>query len=248
MGGGDRGGGGDGACPADVGGFVLDLREPFHKVIANAGGTYVEIDTAGDGHYSPTGLLRVHQTGVTPSIGPSDGLVAHPSPVYPKGAVTTTAAVGIAWKGVDGSWKRLAEFMGDKVHADLAVHEQTPARVAFTIRYTGDFGGPTAVVERYVVTAGRVEQTSTVEGLSGPVQIVVPVLANDGREATRVDVRAGRVAVRLGDSVERFAVDGATTTAVGPQMYAFRNGWAQLATFDVAGNGATLVITPSAVR
>ncbi|MDB6058063.1 MAG: hypothetical protein JWO95_1907 [Verrucomicrobiales bacterium] len=32
----------EGACPADVGGFAIELPE-FHKVFANAGGTYLEI-------------------------------------------------------------------------------------------------------------------------------------------------------------------------------------------------------------
>jgi hypothetical protein len=231
-------------APAEVGGFVLDLRGPFHKVFANAGGTYVEIDTAGDGHYSPTGLLRVHQAGVTPSIGPSDGLVVHPNPVYPATAVTTTAGVGMAWRARDGAWRRLAEFQGDAVHTELTVREKAPGRVVFELCYTGDFGGPTAVVERYTLTPGRVEQATTVQGYGGPTRVVVPVLANDGREATHVDVAADRVTVRLGNSSERFSVDGGTA-GLGPQLYAFRNGWAQLATFDVAGNAATLVVTPA---
>ena len=231
-------------APADVGGFVLDLRTPFHTVIANAGGTYVEIDTAGSGHYSPTGLLRVHRAGVPATIGPSDGLVADASPVYPPGAPTTTAAVGVAWQ-VGGRWRRLAEVLGESVHADLTVTEQAPARVAFAIRYTGDLGGPAAVVERYVVTPGRVEQASDVEGYAGPLRVVAPVLANDGRSATTVDVDGDAVSVRLGNGVERFAVAGSTAAVVQrPQQYAFRNGWAQLATFDVPHGPATLAITP----
>ena len=229
-------------APAEVGGFVLDLRLPFHTVIASAGGTYVEIDTAGSGHYSPTGLLRVHRGGVPATIGPSDGLVADPSPQYPPGSPTTTAAVGVSWQ-VNGQWRRLAEVLGDAVHAELTVTEQTPARVAFAIRYAGDLGGPTAIVERYVVTSGRVEQTSDVEGYAGPVRVVAPVLANNGRSATTVDVGRDAVSVRLGDGVERFTVAG-STAAVGPQQYAFRNGWAQLATFDLPHGPATLVVTP----
>ena len=231
-----------GVAPAEVGGFVLDLRSEFHKVIANAGGTYVEIDTAGDGHYSPTGLLRVHRTGVPPAIGPSDGLVTDASPVYPKGSAKTTAAVGVAWQ-VDGKWRRLAEVLGDAVHAELSVSEKTPARVAFAIRYTGALGGPTAVVERYTVTPGRVEQASTVEGYAGPVRVVVPVLADDGRETSTVDVGPGGVTVRLGGGATRFGVAGATGV-VGEQRYAYRNGWAKLATFDVPNGPATLVVTP----
>jgi hypothetical protein len=48
----------------------LDVRERFNKIFANAGGTYVELDTAADPHYNATGLLRVHAEGVNPQIGP----------------------------------------------------------------------------------------------------------------------------------------------------------------------------------
>src|SRR4051812_4181676 len=51
-------------APCEVGGFVFDVRDKFHKVFANAGGMYVEIDTAADAHYNATGLQRVHKLGV----------------------------------------------------------------------------------------------------------------------------------------------------------------------------------------
>ncbi|HET9420494.1 MAG TPA: hypothetical protein VFO49_05105, partial [Nocardioides sp.] len=46
-------------APADTGGYLLHI-EPLHKVFANADGTYVEIDTAGDHHYDATGFIRAH--------------------------------------------------------------------------------------------------------------------------------------------------------------------------------------------
>lgn len=48
------------ATPAERGGYVFDLRETFHKVIAAAGGHYILIDTAADPHYNATGLQRSH--------------------------------------------------------------------------------------------------------------------------------------------------------------------------------------------
>src|SRR5205823_596275 len=35
-------------APAEVGGYVLDIGERFHKVFANAGGMYIELDTSAD--------------------------------------------------------------------------------------------------------------------------------------------------------------------------------------------------------
>ena len=50
--------------PSEAGAYVFDLRETFHKIIAAAGGYYVEIDTGADPHYNATGLQRVHRAGV----------------------------------------------------------------------------------------------------------------------------------------------------------------------------------------
>jgi len=35
-------------APADLGGYVLPVLKPFHKVFVAAGGNYVEYDTCGD--------------------------------------------------------------------------------------------------------------------------------------------------------------------------------------------------------
>ena len=61
-------------APADVGGFAVVLPR-FNMVIANAGGTYVEYMTHGNGKYNRTGLIRVHLAGATPLLSPSDGLL-----------------------------------------------------------------------------------------------------------------------------------------------------------------------------
>ena len=62
--------------PAETGGYVFDLRDTFHKVVAAAGGTYILIDTATDPHYNSTGLLRLHAAGV-PLSPYSDNPAAH---------------------------------------------------------------------------------------------------------------------------------------------------------------------------
>ncbi len=61
------------SAPADVGGFVIELPE-HHLVIANAGGVYVEIETAPDCNYEPAGLHRVHMN--TCGVGAQDACVA----------------------------------------------------------------------------------------------------------------------------------------------------------------------------
>ncbi len=48
-------------CPAELGGYVYQPAEHFHKVFANAGSYSIEIDTSGDFFYDATGLGRIHK-------------------------------------------------------------------------------------------------------------------------------------------------------------------------------------------
>ena len=61
-------------APADVGGFVIHIPD-FNMVIANAGGSYVQYMTKGNGRYNPTGLIRVHLRSGHPQLGYSDGIL-----------------------------------------------------------------------------------------------------------------------------------------------------------------------------
>lgn len=73
---------------ADAGGFVFEEPE-FHKVFANAAGTYVEIETGADPNYDAVGLTRIHVPGVTNALlGPTAG--------SPQGGVGL--AIGPFWR------------------------------------------------------------------------------------------------------------------------------------------------------
>lgn len=48
-------------APADMGGFVAETGEDFHKVFMNAGGYFLEFDCNADTHYDAGGLGRVHK-------------------------------------------------------------------------------------------------------------------------------------------------------------------------------------------
>ena len=113
----------EGPCPADTGGFAFVLQPAFHKVIANAGGTYIEIDTGADAHYNPTGLLRVHHRDVPPETL-SDGVspaVSYTVPSRPDRPL----ALGPAWRDRAGAWHALADHAG----ADLDPAAFTLVRV-----------------------------------------------------------------------------------------------------------------------
>ncbi|UCG17122.1 MAG: hypothetical protein JSV19_03635 [Phycisphaerales bacterium] len=243
--------------PADVGGFVIRLPRPFHKVIANAGGLYVEVDYNADLAHNSTGLLRIHKSGCNPQIGPSDGLTAQAVYLLPDGP-RTTAAVGIAWRDNTGGWRRLAQsgrYHGKPagpsapLTARLDEVEQSTERVTFQLTYDGNFDGPDRIVERYVVTPRQVDMTTELMNYRGPTRMIWPVLANNGAGQLDIDVTEKRIAVSSEGSMQVFEPGGATTVCLEAPLYACRNGWARLAFADFpAGSRAALRIRPTAKR
>jgi hypothetical protein len=239
-------------CPADTGGYVLQI-EALHKVFANAGGTYVEIDTAADHHYDATGLIRVHLPGVSPQLGPSDSVLSHASYKVPEGSpVPPTTGIGVAWQGEGGAWHHLGELEKTNIKTvSVEMAEATVTRVAFRVRYEGDLFGLSAIEETFVITLGRVEVTTALPGHTGPVRRVIPVLTDDGRTETEIDMSGERVIVSQPGQPgsQTFTAVGAEKLTLSDEAYPNHNGWARLAYGDYpagAGErGVTLVISGS---
>ena len=232
--------------PAEVGGFVVDIRPIFHKVIANAGGMYIEIDTTGDMDHNPTGLIRIHTKDFNPQLGPSDGITRQTIEQYPK-KPTESAAVGAAWKTKDGAWLRLAELGANDIRSvDLKDVHAKPERVEFTLEYAGNFEGPTSVVEHYVITPEKVEQTTTLPGYTGPARLVWPVLAQQS-EDINVDIRAHEktVSATLAGDLQTFTAPKATRVSLSEELQPHRNGYVRIATADFEdAKNIFLVIEP----
>ena len=142
-------------APADLGGFVLPVLTPFHKIFANAGGTYVEYDTSGDHIYNPTGIIRVHLKNGHPQLGPSDGC----APRYSGSGVNV--AVGPAWQDEGGVWHSLAE-MNPPSHL-WRFWRSNPRRASFRVTYmlawTNGTPGKIKLVETIVVEPSGVTVT-----------------------------------------------------------------------------------------
>jgi hypothetical protein len=233
--------------PAEVGGFVLDIGKPFNKVIANAGGMYIELDVAADPSHNATGLLRVHKKDFNPQLGPSEGLISSNTEKYPEGAPRTTAAIGVAWQDVNGSWKRLAEFPEKAITSTSVLDVNAdPSRVSFTVVYNGYFSGPKFVAEHYVITPEQVEQSIDFPGYTGPTRLTFPLLDDLG-DGVKTQIQSAGKAIRvtLEDQAQIFTAAGAASVTVEDMRYPFRNGWARLgiAEFPV-GVTPRLIIRP----
>jgi hypothetical protein len=236
-------------APADTGGYVLEIPK-LHKIFANAGGAYVELDTEGDTHketdgslkyhvYDATGLTRVHFAGHSPQIGTSDSVLADPRYVIPRPSDRPTpisTGIGVSWQDADGVWRHQGELTPKQIqNVSVFIGETTAQKVQFTVRYEGSFGGSVGAIEdRFVLTPNDILLTTALPGYNGPMRRVIPLLADDGRTKSKIDVIAGKhIQVSQNDGVtnlrQSFRLDDAATVTVGEELYANHNGWARLA-------------------
>jgi hypothetical protein len=210
--------------PSEAGAYVFDLREIFHKVIAAAGGVYVEIDTGADPGYNATGLQRVHKSGVALSpLSDSTAGHRHIAPTL-KDAPALSISPGIQWQetsapttasstGADDGFRSLADFNlgalngiarpygpGIVLGADLRILNPPSApndTVSFLIRYALDGDGAEPLEEQYTVSAKGVELVSRLTG-KAPVRrtrLIFPALVNDGKADTQVSVDGSRLSI-----------------------------------------------------
>ena len=228
----------EGAAPSDTGGFLFQL-DHLHKVFANAGGTYVELDTSADHHYDATGLIRVHQKNVLPQLGPSDTLLAGSSYNSTDSSPITTG-VGVSWLDSDGAtWRTLGELGSDEITSVSVVPiSKSPEQVVFEVTYTGALPNVESITEHYTITAAGVELTTELSGYDGALRYMWPVLSNDGATASTIGVRDKTVSVSQGGTAATFTASGASSVRVGTDEYSNRNGWARIGVAEFPEGGA----------
>ncbi len=226
----------EGVCPAETGGFAFELPE-FHKVFANAGGLYVELDTAAAPEYNSTGLIRVQKTGVDPLVGPTDSSAINDGP----------AAVGIAWREGD-RWQSLAGLGGKQIErTEFSTEQNSAGHVRFQVRYLLGRPGISAVVERYDLTPEGVEVAAEVDGNADEVKVQFPALAFDGAAANHVTTDGATATVQLNHSQEVFSVLSPPRAKLSRSgaWTSFRNGYFETIETVVPGRRAVYSLTPS---
>ncbi len=193
--------------PAEVGTYVFDLREKFHKIVASAGGSYVLLDTGADIWFDASGLMRIHKAGVALSPFTSNSPVdRHQGPSANKVQLPLTP--GLQWKNSadDPKWHSLADtrFPAPNPNnpaivktSELSLGAPKPGQVDFAVKY--NLTGPSMrpVEEIYRVNASGVEVTTRLpDGNLGPTRLVFPALVSDGARDTEITLNGSRATIR----------------------------------------------------
>jgi hypothetical protein len=185
--------------PAETGGYVFDLRDVFHKIVAAAGGYYILIDTAADPHHNATGLQRVQKSGV--AFSPLSDSTAAQRAYGPKQDPALAMTPGLQWNSTSdaaGPWITLADFSGESAgrhvgSVDINIADRSPRHVAFELDYSLLTPGEPQqrLIDQYSISPDGVWcQQQITDGLpvSG-VRFCFPVLVNDGAADTRISMQ-----------------------------------------------------------
>jgi hypothetical protein len=223
-------------CPAETGGFGFVLQPAFHKVIANVGGTYVEIDTGADLHYNPTGILRLHHRAVPPETL-SDGVSSRADYTLPTKS-SRSLALGPEWRDRAGQSHALADHGGtDLDPVEFRLVAASASRVEMELVYRGRLrGGASAVREHVRMSRGVVEIEHRVDGEVDAVRQYWPVLLTDGTAASTITVHGRSAAVsREGGQFQFEALTGTASVARLGAAEPCRNGSMDACVTETAG-------------
>lgn len=186
-------------APADVGGFVLPVLKPFHKVFANAHGSYLEYDTNGDQKYNPTGIIRMHLKGGNPQLGPSDGA----APYYSGEGISL--ATGLSWQNEDGSWSSLAEQKTEPQKVEIL--EESPNSVKFQIVYHLEASPENITISEIIgIKDGVISVENEISGTQGLKRLTWPMLVFDGETDVDVDMAESSIFLKLNGKGVSFSI------------------------------------------
>lgn len=222
-------------CPAENGGFALELDGAFHKVFATCRGTSIEIDTQADLHYDATGLGRFLRRGCCPETALAMPFTATPNFLLPEQYIPREMlAIGSAWQ-LDGTWTSLAS-LSKELKPKVTVLEESTERVRVHIHY-----GP--VVEEYALEEGEVKVRATVVEDAEAVRFTVPLIVSDGSSTSDVSIHGQHATVAYREAAYTIQFDPSYRTRIDDTLCANRNGLYKTLILMTEGNDIEVLLS-----
>lgn len=235
--------------PFEVGGYVLDLPDAFHKVFSTCKGYHLEIDTRADTHYDATGLGRIHWCSAPSELCLSTPIVADPNYIVSVDAAPRNVALGPGWKDREGNIHWLADHSDEigSVRVDIQKEDHQEG-VEFLLDYQNGLNGCESVTEHYTIDRNGVVITDTVSGLIEELLVQVPLLKTNGAEYAEINSTKTGFVVNYRNY--RYSIDCLSPIEVEVFMEPFsapnRNGIYKVGCFRVNGNRITYKIDVTA--
>ncbi len=224
-------------CPAELGGYVFETTEHFHKVFANCASYSIELDTAADFFYDSTGLGRIHKNGVPTelAISGSAGILRHHRYGTP-GCVPEAMALSPGWnKSNDieflatasnksshsfdyikdnfdskGSFEAFKDSFNNGLLHKTEVIEESPDKTVLSLSYSGEaLKGIDGVTEIYKITGEGVEIESI---LNNPeedkIYFLTPAFMTNGRDKSIIKEEDNRLTISALGWIYTIETDG----------------------------------------
>ncbi len=232
---------GERPCPAETGGFFWQSPPHFHKIMANSGGVFVEVDTKADTHYDANGLGRCHMAGVPTEYILSMPFASEPHYTNCYGQAIKAASLSTGFRKKDGSPVFLSELQVER--HELITETVSEKLVSFRVNwYFKSIDGIGCVSER--IELGQLESGhrglrltgSLPEDPSREVLVQVPVFRFNGREQGQLTVTPLEKGSRAENVINGFRViyESNGSAAEEPSLLANRNGEYALLLFSAA--------------
>lgn len=250
-------------CPAEMGGYIMETTDNFHKVFGNCSKYSVEVDLAADFFYDATGLGRIHKTGCPTELATS----ASSGQLHHKRYPTTGAnekcfmVLGSGWeengkqvflanisKKNNNSYRYVREEYNteeqyndfiDSFRHDLSTSTEklceTPEKVSFSVDYSCSVN----VKEIYTITKNGVKVKSTLDGGDGNILYMLPAFITNGLDKSNIEFTPNKLTVTSMGCIYTIKTDGVIKQT--NEITGNRNGLYKK--YIATGNGKTINIS-----
>lgn len=182
---------------ADIGGFVAETSEDFHKVFINAGGYFLEFDCSADTHYDASGLGRVHKKNCDPRVCLSVPFPAEDA--YYKLETPNKHPLTIC--GFKNTSDGIICPAEDGVKHALKLKDECESQCAVT--FDCILNEDRLFTEKYTVSSAGVD----IE-ICGADGILVPAFLFDGANETEIRVSNGQIVIKYNGSFCKYTFSG----------------------------------------
>lgn len=227
------------AAPADIGGFVLSIQDPFHKIIASADHSYIEYETRGDQIYNPTGIIRIHILGSHPQLGPSDGCASKYS------GEGISLATGPSWKHSDGTWSSLAALVPDDPIIEIIEESQGTASFKVIYHLKDNQGNSYTLTETITSERESIRIEDEIDADITHMRITWPMLTFNGKLSSHIQIENEAAIVELeGRKIKFHLIEPANISfSRSGVQYGHRNGIIEPLVAEFQGNKAIFSIS-----
>lgn len=202
----------EGNCPAEKGGYFWESSKYFHKVIANCGGYFVELDTKADSHYDASGIGNISRAGI-----PAEVCIAVPFAQNPNYSIDINNPSPMSVCGAlreSGEW-----ILGCDTEALYNVIEKNARCDFVNIKLECRLKNEKTLYESISVSSDGVKIEVSGEGEIG---IMLPAFDFDGKEKTKIEAEKNILSVSYKKHKCLYETDGIIEDT--KKIYANRSG------------------------